>query len=75
MAAERKGRYFPLARRVPGMSEFTVSGQFRARDGWQEFEKQIEAPNQQVALEHTYSQFGSQHGLKRTQIEVFGVTA
>lgn len=57
------------------MSEFTVSGQFQARDGWQEFEKDIEAPNQQVALEHTYSQFGSQHGLKRTQIEVFGVTA
>lgn len=57
------------------MSEFTVSGRFRARDDWQEFEKQIDAPNQQVAVEHTYAQFGSHHGLKRTQIDVFGVTA
>ena len=57
------------------MSEFTVSGRFQARDGWQEFEKSVEAANQSVALEHTYALFGSQHGLKRTQVEVFGVTA
>ncbi|WP_255151808.1 50S ribosomal protein L18Ae [Halorarius halobius] len=57
------------------MSEFTVSGRFQARDGWQEFQKVIDAPNEDVALEHAYAQFGSQHGLKRTQVEVNGVSA
>lgn len=57
------------------MSEFTVSGRFQARGGWQEFEKTIDAENQNVALEHTYALFGSQHGLKRTEIDVYGVTA
>lgn len=57
------------------MNEFTVRGRFRARDGWQEFETALEAPNQDVALEHTYARLGSQHGLKRTQIEIHGVTA
>ncbi|WP_435196877.1 50S ribosomal protein L18Ae [Natronomonas sp. EA1] len=57
------------------MSEFTVTGRFVARDGWQEFEKQIEAPNQNVALERTYTNFGSQLGLKRRDIDIYGVTA
>ncbi|WP_136688526.1 50S ribosomal protein L18Ae [Halorhabdus amylolytica] len=57
------------------MSEFTVSGRFQARDGWQSFEKQIEAENENVAEEHILSEFGSRHGLKRTQIEVEGVDA
>ncbi len=57
------------------MSAFTVTGQFPARFGNQQFEKVLDAPNQQVALEHVYSQLGSEHGLKRTQIEIFGVTA
>jgi len=57
------------------MSEFTVRGTFPARYGEQEFEKQIEAPNEDVAVEHTYAEFGSQHGLKRTQIEIGEVDA
>ena len=57
------------------MSEYTVSGTFQARDGWQSFEKQIEAPNEAVAEEHTFAEFGSRHGLKRTQIEITGVDA
>ncbi len=57
------------------MSTFTVRGSFQARDGQQAFETEIEAPNEDVATEHTYAEFGSKHGLKRTQIEVTEVEA
>jgi large subunit ribosomal protein LX len=57
------------------MSEFTVRGSFPARFGEQDFEKQIEAPNEDVAVERVYTNFGSQHGLKRTQIDIAGVDA
>ncbi|QLD88938.1 50S ribosomal protein L18a [Natronomonas salina] len=57
------------------MSEFTVRGTFPARYGDQEFEKQVDAPNEDVAVERVYSEFGSQHGLKRTQIAIDGVDA
>ncbi|WP_136717449.1 50S ribosomal protein L18Ae [Halorientalis salina] len=52
------------------MTEFTVSGRWQARDGWETFEKDIEAENEDVATEHTYTEFGSKHGLKRTQVEI-----
>jgi large subunit ribosomal protein LX len=52
------------------MSEFTVTGQWSARDGWQPFEKEIEAENENVAREHVLAEFGSQHGLRRTQVEI-----
>jgi large subunit ribosomal protein LX len=55
------------------MSEFTVSGRFQTRDGWQRFERTIDAHNESVAIEHTYAEFGSEHGLKRTQVDVEGV--
>jgi large subunit ribosomal protein LX len=57
------------------MSEFTVRGSFPARFGEQAFEKQIEAPNEDVAVEWVYTEFGSQQGLKRTQIDIDGVDA
>jgi large subunit ribosomal protein LX len=57
------------------MDEYTVSGQWQARDGWQSFEKRIEAENESVATEHVYAEFGSRHGLKRPQIEVEEVQA
>lgn len=57
------------------MSEFTVRGSFPARFGEQDFEKQVEAPNEDVAVERVYTEFGSQHGLKRTQIDVSEVDA
>lgn len=57
------------------MSEFTVNGKWQARDGWQEFEKVIDAENEDVAVEYTYTEFGSKHGLKRTQVEIEGVNA
>ncbi|MFC6767527.1 50S ribosomal protein L18Ae [Natrinema soli] len=52
------------------MSQFTVSGRFKSRDGFAEFETTIDAENENVAREHTLSQFGSQHGLKRSEIEL-----
>ncbi|MCL9813681.1 50S ribosomal protein L18Ae [Natranaeroarchaeum aerophilus] len=55
------------------MSQYTVTGKFQARDGWQEFESTVDAENENVAEEHTYANIGSQHGLKRPQIEIEGV--
>lgn len=55
------------------MSEYTVAGRYRARDGWQAFEIVQDAPNQDVAVEHTYAEIGSSHGLARTQVEIDGV--
>lgn len=52
------------------MSEFTVSGKFQAREGWNEFTKTVEAPNENVARDRVLSQIGSEHGLKRMQIEL-----
>jgi large subunit ribosomal protein LX len=57
------------------MSEFTVTGRWQARDGWQSFEKTIEADNEDVAREHTFAEFGSKHGLKRPQVEIEEVDA
>ena len=52
------------------MSQFSVSGRFRTRSGYQEFDTQLDAENENVAREHVLSRIGSQHGLKRTQIEI-----
>jgi len=57
------------------MSQFAVSGRFQSRDGYSNFEKVVDAPNDDVAREHVYAKLGSEHGLKRTQIEIEGVTA
>ena len=67
------GRYFPLAPPQSCMSEFTVMGRYRARDGWQTFTKTVEAPNEDVARERAYSLVGSQHAAKRTEMELEGV--
>lgn len=52
------------------MSEFIVSGRFQSRGGYQQFERAVSAENESVAIEHTYAEFGSEHGLKRTQVEI-----
>ena len=57
------------------MSEFTVSGRFRSRDGWSQFETAVSGANEDVAREHAYATLGSRHGLKRTQIEIEEVEA
>jgi large subunit ribosomal protein LX len=57
------------------MSEYVVSGRFQSRDGYSNFETSVEAPNENVARERVYANIGSQHGLKRTQIEIDDVAA
>ncbi|PSQ57988.1 MAG: 50S ribosomal protein L18a [Halobacteriales archaeon SW_9_67_25] len=52
------------------MDTYTVSGRWQARDGWQPFEKELAAENEDVAVEHVYADFGSKHGLKRTQVDI-----
>lgn len=57
------------------MAQFVVSGRFQTREGKQSFERTLEAENESVAQEHVFSQFGSEHGLKRTQVEIKDVSA
>jgi len=57
------------------MSSYTVSGRFQSRDGYQPFTKEIDAENESLARERIYTNVGSQHGRKRTQIEIDEVTA
>ncbi|RCU47422.1 50S ribosomal protein L18a [Haloplanus salinus] len=57
------------------MSQFVVSGRFQDRLGHRDFEKTIDAPNENVAREHVLSRLGSEHGLKRTQVEISEVSA
>ncbi len=57
------------------MSTYTVSGRFRSRDGFQAFTKDVEAENESLARERIYTNVGSQHGKKRTQIEIDEVSA
>jgi large subunit ribosomal protein LX len=69
------GRFFPPTHHHTGMSTFTVRGSFQSRDGMQSFETEIDAPNENVAEERTYAEFGSRHGLKRTELEIEEVAA
>jgi large subunit ribosomal protein LX len=57
------------------MSQFTISGRFQSRDGWRSFAKTIDAENENVAREYVFAEFGSQHNLKRTQVELDEVEA
>ena len=57
------------------MSEYTVAGEFQARDGHRAFEKSVEAPNESVARDRVYAAFGSEHGLGRTQVSIEEVRA
>lgn len=52
------------------MTTFTVRGRYQSRDGWSPFESAVSAPNEAVARERTYANLGSQHRLKRRQIEL-----
>lgn len=57
------------------MSEFTVRGRFRARDGYQECEKSVSAETQHVGLDHVSAALGSTQGLEGQQVDVHGVAA
>lgn len=56
------------------MSEFTVRGSFQTPNGTSEFTKTVEAPNEEVARDRIYSELGSEHGLKRTQVDLTEVS-
>jgi large subunit ribosomal protein LX len=57
------------------MSTYTVSGRFQSRDGFQPFTKDVDAASESLARERIYTLVGSQHGRKRTQIEIDEVSA
>ena len=57
------------------MTEYTVTGSWKRRGGWQRFETSVTAPNADVAEERAYATVGSRHGLKRTQVEIEEVEA
>jgi large subunit ribosomal protein LX len=57
------------------MSEYTVSGRFQVRDGWQAFETEIDAENEDVAREHALAEMGARHNLKRAQVDLEEVEA
>ncbi|MDY6819237.1 MAG: 50S ribosomal protein L18Ae [Halobacteriales archaeon] len=57
------------------MSQITVRGSFTSGRDARDFEKTVEAVNENVAVEHVYAELGSEHGLKRTQIEITEVNA
>ena len=52
------------------MSTYTVSGRFQSRDVDQPFTKDVEAENEDLARERIYTNVGSQHNRKRTQIDI-----
>jgi len=52
------------------MTEYTVTGRWQTPQGWQTFETELTAENEDVAVEYVYAEFGSQHGLKRPQIDI-----
>ncbi|MDI6718463.1 MAG: 50S ribosomal protein L18Ae [Methanomicrobiales archaeon] len=54
---------------MPGKS-FEVQGSCRINDEWKPYTKVIEAPNERLAMERTYTIIGSKHRLKRNYIKV-----
>jgi large subunit ribosomal protein LX len=63
-------RYLRAVAHMVHMSTYTVTGRWKTPEGWQTFESEIEAVNENVAEEHTYAEFGSRHGLDRNEIEI-----
>lgn len=56
------------------MTEYTVSGEFETSGGLQQFTRTIEAPNESVARERVFSQFGSEHNVTRRRVTVTEIT-
>ena len=56
------------------MNRYVVSGEFWAGREYQDFETEIEADSEDLAIERTYANFGSRHGVKRTQLQIDEVT-
>ncbi len=49
---------------------FRISGKFLMGDKYQKFEKEVVALKKEHALELVYSDLGSKHKVKRTQIKI-----
>ncbi len=49
---------------------FEVKGKFRKAKKWKSFTKKVEAQNERMAVEKTYSLIGSNHKVKRNLIEI-----
>ncbi|MFO7965989.1 MAG: 50S ribosomal protein L18Ae [Archaeoglobaceae archaeon] len=49
---------------------FEVKGKFRKAKKWRSFTKKVEAQNERMAIEKTYSLIGSNHKIKRNLIEI-----
>ena len=49
---------------------FHVEGTFRINGAWRPYMKVISAPNEEQARERVYTLMGSQHRLKRRDIQV-----
>lgn len=49
---------------------FEVKGKFRKAKKWQPYTKKVEAQNERMAMEKTYSLIGSNHKIKRNLIEI-----
>lgn len=56
------------------MATYSVSGTFHPGGERRGFNVEVEAPNPDVAREHTFAELGSKHRLKRTQIEISEVS-
>lgn len=57
------------------MSQYTISGSFTSRGVSHNFTKTVAAPNENVAQERVFSLIGSEHGIKRTKVELSEVSA
>ncbi|HID42265.1 MAG TPA: 50S ribosomal protein L18a [Archaeoglobaceae archaeon] len=49
---------------------FEVKGRYKINNGWMPFTKKIEAINERMATEKTYSLIGSNHKIKRNLIKI-----
>ncbi len=50
------------------MPIFSIQGRFRSGAQWAPFKVDVDAQNSDLAMEHCYANFGSQHRLKRNQV-------
>ena len=57
------------------MPTFSIQGRFQSGIQWAPFKMEMEAQNSELAIEHCYSNFGSQHHLKRRQIIIEEVSS
>ncbi len=55
------------------MAKFTITGKIKLQGKERVFEKEVEAESEKHAREKVYALFGSQSGLKRTNVKIESV--